>query len=43
MTELKLHDEIQKHNNELITYTFFFGLAPVIAYMLFGATWIKNN
>jgi AcrR family transcriptional regulator len=43
MTDLKLHDDIQRHTNELTAYTFFFGLAPMIAYMLFGETWIKNN
>ncbi len=43
MTNLKLHEEIQKDTNNLAAYTIFFGLAPMIAYMLFGETWMKNN
>lgn len=32
-----------KDNNDFAMYSFFFGLVPVIAYMLLGDTWIKNN
>ncbi len=31
------------NSSELAAYLFFFGLAPVITYMLFGETWLQNN
>ena len=43
MTNLELPAEKQQHTKELATYTFFFGLVPMITYMLFGETWMKNN
>jgi AcrR family transcriptional regulator len=41
-TDLKMNYE-KDNTNEFATYIFYFGLAPVIMYMLFGETWIKNN
>lgn len=32
-----------KDDDEFAMYSFFFGLAPIIAFMLLGDTWIKNN
>ena len=42
MDELRLRED--KHNsNDFVTYIFFFGIAPVLMYMFFGETWMKNN
>jgi AcrR family transcriptional regulator len=39
-----LKDVEEKDNaNVLSTYAFFFGLAPIITYMLFGSAWAKTN
>ncbi len=43
MTDLKSPGEKNGHSAELAAYIFFFGLAPVIAYMMFGQAWTSNN
>lgn len=42
-SDSEISTENQGGSDKFTAYTFFFGLAPIIAYMLFGDIWIKNN
>ncbi len=43
LTDGKPYAESENSTNHMPAFIFFFGLAPVIAYMMFGDTWIKNK